>query len=253
MGTNPLTAGMTPSTAGANAGWLTTAALQPGAQLHGGSTPPPVPASDSPGADANASAGEDTSKTGEKAVPGSSFFGRLAEMVNQHPLTLMALGAGMAGAPSLGTGISRGLAAATPAMGQDLQRQMVLGGAQARYKAWVANGAPASEALAGVYDPKKAEQLDATFGTQAPQIKTVKDPATGRDITVQQDGRGNLSIVNPGQGGNVPNPSGAQAQPAKIAPPPEAVRLLRMNPTAYGPSFDQKYGAGSAQQYGGGP
>lgn len=89
----------------------------------------------------------------EAAGPGSKFLSRISDVLNNNPSTLLALGAGFAGAPNIGAGMSRAFSAAVPAVKQDqaltLQRQ----GIQGTYSALVAAGATPAEALAAAYNP----------------------------------------------------------------------------------------------------
>ena len=88
-------------------------------------------------------------------VPDTSLLGRIntalsgmGDYINTHPTTLMALGGGLAGAPSWGTGISRGLTAAASALNVDFQRQMQANGIRQTYQTLVAKGVPAERGAA---------------------------------------------------------------------------------------------------------
>lgn len=162
---------------------------------------PPVPS----GADSMARADvEPDDQDGRKPVPGSSFFGRLSQMVGEHPLTLMALGAGLAGSRSIGEGISRGLTGATQGMGADIQRQMLFAGQSAQYKNWRSGGATHEQALAGLFNADAAKKNDEVFGPQQPKIIQIKDPDTGIEHSVVQMGA-NFSLLDPnGMPRNIP-------------------------------------------------
>lgn len=109
------------------------------------------------------------------AAPDTSLLGRvkdslgkIGDAINAHPTTLMALGGGLAGAPSLGTGIGRGLTAAAPALNLDQKMQVQQQGIAATYKSLVsqltAKGVPLTEAaqvaMSSVQNP---EMMKATI------------------------------------------------------------------------------------------
>jgi hypothetical protein len=96
----------------------------------------------------------------EKTAPSGSLldrigkgFSNLGDFINAHPLTLMALGAGMANSQNWGQAIHGGLSAAVPAMQADQKTQIQLQSISQTYKALVARGIPAQDALAAVYNP----------------------------------------------------------------------------------------------------
>lgn len=109
---------------------------QPGASAMASVPPgPPMDLSPPPAPQASAAPAQGPSAD-QPAVPQTSLLGRLGSLfgdkagsalggigdsLNAHSNTLMALGAGMAGAPTLGMGLSRGLSAAIPAGQLDRQ------------------------------------------------------------------------------------------------------------------------------------
>jgi hypothetical protein len=106
----------------------------------------------------------------QSPVPDSSLLGRLGgiangfgNFANNHSLTLMALGAGLAGAPSIGAGVSRGLAAAVPAAQAEQKLNQKNQGIAQSYKALVGAGVPAQEALAAVYNPDIMKAVAAKY------------------------------------------------------------------------------------------
>jgi hypothetical protein len=86
-------------------------------------------------------------------TPGSSFLSRVSNTLAQHPTTLLALGAGLAGAPTFGQGMSRAFAAAVPAAKQDIDTNMRQQSISETFKALVSQGVSPNEALAAVYNP----------------------------------------------------------------------------------------------------
>lgn len=67
--------------------------------------------------------------------------------------TMVALGAGFAGAPSIGTGMRRAFSNAVPAMAADRSQIKTQEGAAATYRALIAKGVPPHEALAASQNP----------------------------------------------------------------------------------------------------
>src|SRR6185437_5494417 len=117
------------------------------------------------------------------AVPAASLAGRLGQMmvdadskIAPHTATLLALAGGLAGAPSWGTGISRGLTAAAAALPMDQKMALQMGGIQQTYKALVQQGVPPQLALASVYNPTVLQSTLQNYVTDRQwQVKTVKD------------------------------------------------------------------------------
>lgn len=157
-------------------------------------------------------------------VPGSSFLGRLGSVLGNNSNTLLALGAGMAGAPSLGTGLSRGFAAAIPASQRDLQLRVMNQTAQALINRQV----PPDLALMIATNPSAMQQmLPRLLGQKQYQPVTLKtasggqrivlvdavsgtvfDPSTGQTTGGQgiSGVPGGLSGQAPAGGASVPNP-----------------------------------------------
>ena len=107
-------------------------------------------------ADQSVPAAPDAAPPPAPAAPsGPSLLDRIGQGITNHSNTLMALGAGLAGAPSLGTGISRGLAAAIPAA----QRDLALTQMNQTYAAMIKRGVPEDVARAAVANPAIMQQI----------------------------------------------------------------------------------------------
>lgn len=203
---------------------------------------PTPPASSTPLAAATAPTAGDQP---QPAVPDTSLLGRIktalngmGDYINTHPTTLMALGGGLAGAPSWGTGISRGLTAAAPALRLDQQLQIQKGGIQAAYQALQQHfvsqgdqpGAAGQKALALVYNPDWMKEFGPKlFGTNTPQTTEVIDPATGMKHTAVYDPTSQrfkdvvtgqlLGKIGPQSGGQPGSLSSAGDASPSLAPP----------------------------------
>lgn len=102
--------------------WGKTVSLEGG--LGPGRPAPPPGSDDAPGAPG--ARGEAATGDGSRAPKKLGFgdiLNKIGDMINARSGTLMALGAGMAGAPSIGIGVGRGLQMALPAMQQDIAQQ----------------------------------------------------------------------------------------------------------------------------------
>ena len=192
----------------------------------------------------------------QPAVPGSSFLGRLQQYLGNNSNMLLRMGAGMAGAPAFGVGLSRGLAGAATGQQEDIARQMMLGGVQASYTALIKAGASPQEALAAVYNPAIMAQVQKKY---FPSGATTYAGGQGYDAAGRP-----ISTATPGQITQITDPTGrllpttgmqtgGQVQtlsPTALpqAPPPQAIATLKANPSFAG-EFDRKYGPGSAARY----
>ncbi|MFA6267865.1 MAG: hypothetical protein WC670_19380 [Pseudolabrys sp.] len=123
---------------------------------------------------------------------GGGFLERLSAGLAANPSTLLALGAGFSGAPSLGTGMRRAFGAATPAVAADRANQLKMGGVSATYRALVAKGVPPAEALAAVYNP------DVMKATAAKYFET--KPRTSVKIGTKMDGTDIMGSFDPNTG-----------------------------------------------------
>lgn len=114
---------------------------------------------------------EERSLFGSLGGFGSSIMSGLKNNSN----TLLALGAGFAGAPNIGQGISRAAAAAIPASQQDLKNRTSLQGQGALYRTLVDAGVPKQQALAAMSNPELAKRLmEGYVSDRKREIKTVK-------------------------------------------------------------------------------
>lgn len=92
-------------------------------------------------------------------MPGAGFLSGLSNALASNPSTLLALGAGFAGAPSFGQGMSRAFGAAGPAIAADRANVLKTGTVAATYKALVARGIDPNIALIGATNPDALKQL----------------------------------------------------------------------------------------------
>lgn len=135
-----------------------------------------------------------------------SMFGRLGGSImnglKNNSATLLALGAGFAGAPNIGQGISRAAAAALPATQVDLKNRTSLQSQSAAYQAMIAAKVPPNLALAALTNPEIMKSVTANYlGDRKAEIKVVKDSLnnerlvavnpydlTSKDITASGEG-----------------------------------------------------------------
>lgn len=107
-------------------------------------------------------------------------FGRLAsgvmDKLGRNSSTLLALGAGLAGAPNVGQGISRAAAAAIPASQADKRNNMALDNQRQTFQALIGMKVPPNEALAAVGNPEMMKAIIAKYAETKPfQHVTVTD------------------------------------------------------------------------------
>lgn len=209
----PPAAASAPAPAPAMPSWMA-GAQAPTGILNGAMSPPPPPpislAPPPPSAAAMPPAATLTSGSGGP-VPDTSLMGRLAEAgkrigqaINDHPSTLMALGGGLAGAPSIGVGIGRGLTAAVPAS----QLDQKIGNQNQTARALLARGIPADVAAAAASNPAMlAQLLPQVFGAKALQHVTVKD-RLGNEIPLTFDPASGKYKTATGEPYGTPNASG---------------------------------------------
>lgn len=121
-----------------------------------------------------------------------SLMPRIGDFLKNNSNTLLALGAGFAGAPNIGQGISRASAAAIPAARADISQRTLLQTQSSTYRALVDAGVPRQQALAAVGNPKLAEALIQSYITDRKnEIKEIKEKdAFGNERT-------RLVAVNP--------------------------------------------------------
>jgi hypothetical protein len=104
-----------------------------------------------------------------------AFGNRIMKGLSDHSNTLLAIGAGFAGAPNIGQGISRASQYAIPATQQDLKNRISTGSQSATYQALREAGVPQQQAIAAIGNPELQKRLlDAYIGDRKSEIKTIK-------------------------------------------------------------------------------
>lgn len=189
-------------------------------------TAPPVPpmAAPAPGPQAGMGPG------------GPSILDRISSTLGDNSNTLLALGAGFAGAPGWGQAISRGAAAAIPARAADLNQSIARQGRGTITRALLDAGVPPQQAIAAQYSPELQKKLmDAYIVDRKSEIKTVKS----KDMFGNETER--LVAVNPydltqkeigGAGGAPGEPAGSKN--ATFAP---GVSMATFDPTKSGDEY----------------
>lgn len=127
---------------------------------------------------------------GEAPSAEPSILDKLLTGLGNNSSTLVALGAGLAGAPNAGQGISRALTAALPAQQADLKRTMALGSQQATFKSLVDAGVPRQQAISAV-QPGNAKLLEALTS------RYLVDPKFETKTVTDMLGNQHLIAVNP--------------------------------------------------------
>lgn len=108
-----------------------------------------------------------------------SIFGRIGNFLQDHSNTLLALGAGFAGAPNIGQGISRASAAAIPASQSDIKNRTLLQSQSSTYRALIEAGVPPNQALGAIGNPELQKALIQSFITdKGKTIQMVKSKDT---------------------------------------------------------------------------
>lgn len=166
--------------------------------------PIPAPLSAAPAAPAIAPpAGPPTDVSAQSRAPGippaaaappQSGWEKFGRGITDNSNTLLALGAGFAGAPSFGTGMSRAFTNAIP--GGQLDRKnadanrtlsTTLQGQAQTYRALLASGVPANLALAAVQNPEIMKSVTTNYlGDRKKELKTIKR-ADGSEALIQFD------------------------------------------------------------------
>jgi hypothetical protein len=141
-------------------------------------------------------------QAGEQAgmLSGLGGFGnRIMQGLGENSNLLLAMGAGLLGAPTLAQGLSRGFAYAGPASQADIARQQQMGSQQASYNALIQAGVPQHLAAAGATDPEMRKQLLQSYIDPKYEIKEVKSKtAWGAE-------RSTLYAINPRDPSDVVN------------------------------------------------
>jgi hypothetical protein len=95
----------------------------------------------------------------------AGILGGFGDWLQQHSNTLLAISAGLSGAPGIHAGIGRAAAYTMPAAQQDIAEQMQRGGVQASFNALMSAGVPRDLAMAGATNPKIMDKLMDTYIT----------------------------------------------------------------------------------------
>lgn len=134
----------------------------------------------------------------------------------------LSLAGGFSGAGSLGTGMRRAFAGATPAAMQLQQQQQLQTTQGATYRALIAKGVPPADAIAAVRDPNIMKATAAKyFETKPFTIHDVKDPLGGSTPVVFDPNKGAFQdmagkpVVGTGSG---PAGTGGTGAPQLLAP-----------------------------------
>lgn len=164
----------------------------------------------------------------------------LGDVASNHGLTLMALGAGLSGAQSLGQGLSRGFAAAIPAAQAEQMQNLRIQSIAQSYRALVGAGVPPQEALAAVYNPDIMKAVSSKYiepKTQFGEIGTDEfgqkkygffNPATGQVRPVSGETGSPPQAAVPSVG----NPAAPSAAPSVVAGTPGGAPGSAPNPSA---------------------
>lgn len=148
-----------------------------------------------------------------------SGFGGIATTLGNNSNTLMALGAGLAGAPTAGIGISRAAAAAIPARAADIKQTTDLQGRAGLTKALVDAGVPVQQAIAAQANPELQKALIQSYITDRGKevIKLKSKDAWGNEVEVPyiqnkypKDGEPVLTPAFKSPGGGASNAPGNQ-------------------------------------------
>lgn len=153
-----------------------------------------------------------------------STLSKIGNALGNNSNLLLGLGAGLAGAPSIGTGISRGLTGAS-AGGQLDQKQMMQQGAIGpTYKALVSAGVPPQQALAAVYNPTILKSVTENYlGDRKGEIHMVKDEFGAEHPMIFDPYSKTLKPVSPGTGAEGGNTSASPTGASFLAPGVTAV------------------------------
>lgn len=104
------------------------------------------------------------------------MLGKVWKGIQSNSGLLMGLGAGMLGAPSWATGLSRGTAGAAAGAQQDYKMNLQTGSQEQLYRALVSAGVPPQQAVAATTNPELAKTLMTNYLTdRKSEVKVVKD------------------------------------------------------------------------------
>ena len=118
-------------------------------------------------------------------------FGSLArglmKGLSNNSNTLLALGAGFAGAPSIGQGISRAASSAIPASQMDLKNRITLDSQRQNYQALREAGVPPNLALAAMSNPDVMKAITAKYFETKPLQHVMQKDALGGEVPMAFD------------------------------------------------------------------
>lgn len=171
------------------------------------------------------------SASSSPAVPPTSMLGRIGDMINSRSGTLLALGAGLAGAQNLGQGLSRGFAAAIPAQQADIKQQEQ----NQTVAALIKRGVPQDVALSAAANPAIMSQiLPQVFGSKQRQFTQIGEDMLGNKkfgfvdpVSNKVYGLDGREVTGQSGAGAVPN--GPDGQP--LTGEPLLAHLEKSDPT----------------------
>jgi hypothetical protein len=103
--------------------------------------------------------------------------------LHDNSATLLALGAGFAGAPNIGQGISRAASAAIPASQADLKNRLLMQNQRETLSALLAAKVPPSMAMAALTNPEIMKAVSARYLETKPYVPhKIGTDAMGNDI-----------------------------------------------------------------------
>lgn len=110
------------------------------------------------------------------AVPDTSLFGRIMKGIKDHPQTLIALGGGMMGAPTLGQGLGRGFMAASQVIPSEIKQNNF----NETVGALMKRGMPRGDAVAAASNPAILQQiLPKMFGAKQMKFTQIGEDMLG--------------------------------------------------------------------------
>lgn len=145
---------------------------------------PPIMASDADEAAAPPAAAPAAAVSSPFQMP--SILDKLRTTLGNNSNTLLALGAGFAGAPNIGQGISRASAAAIPARAADIKQTLQSQNQNLVRDALIKAGVPRDQAQAGALDPELKKAYIQSY---------IADPKTEIKMIKSKDAWGNESEV----------------------------------------------------------
>lgn len=170
-------------------------------------------------------------------------FGRLAsgvmDKLGRNSSTLLALGAGLAGAPNVGQGISRAAAAAIPASQADKRNNMALDQQKQAYAALVGSGVPPNQALAAIGNPEIMKAVVAKHFEAKPSQHVMAKGPLGEDIPLifKPDAKNGLGAYYTADGHEYGAENTGSASGSMLAP-----GVTKLDPSATGEAYLAQYG-----------